>query len=76
MKLSVASVVAFAAAALAKPAFLNSNYDIQEGVPITLRWGGAEGPVTITLMTGTDPNNLKPVATLTCKDTPESSPFV
>ncbi len=69
MKLSFAAVVAFAAAALAKPVLLNSNYQIAEDTPFTLKWSGASGPVTITLMTGTDPNNLKVVSDLTCKRT-------
>ncbi|KAL2022756.1 hypothetical protein VTK56DRAFT_4572 [Thermocarpiscus australiensis] len=72
MKFSVASVVAFAAVVLAKPMFTNSNYDVQEGVPITLQWSNAEGPVTVTLMTGNDPNNLKKVTDLVV-DTTEAS---
>lgn len=52
MKFTVASVLAFAAAVLAKPVLLNSNYEIFEGEPFTLKWSNAEGPVTITLMTG------------------------
>lgn len=58
MKFSFAAVLAFAAAALAKPILLNSNYDVQEGVPFTLKWNNAQGPVTITLMTGADSDNL------------------
>ena len=67
MKFSVAAVLAFAAAALAKPVLLNSNYQIEEDTPFTLKWGNAQGPVTVTLMTGNDPNNLKKVADLASK---------
>ncbi|KAK4128615.1 hypothetical protein N657DRAFT_560691 [Parathielavia appendiculata] len=61
MKFSVGTVLAFAAAVLAKPVLLNSNYDIEEGEPFTLKWNNAQGPITITLMTG-DPGNLKVVS--------------
>lgn len=64
MKFSFGAVLAFAAAALAKPILLNSNYQIEEDTPFTLKWSGASGPVTITLMTGNDPNNLKVVTDL------------
>ncbi|KAK3906966.1 hypothetical protein C8A05DRAFT_29170 [Staphylotrichum tortipilum] len=69
MKFSVGAVLAFAAAALAKPVLLNSNYLITEGEPFTLKWNNAEGPVTVTLMTGSDPNNLKKVTDLTTGQT-------
>lgn len=64
MKFSITAVLAFAAAALAKPVLLNSNYQIAEDTPFTLKWNNAQGPVTITLMTGTDKNNLKKVSDL------------
>jgi hypothetical protein len=67
MKLSVGAVLAFAACVLAKPVLLNSHYEIQEDVPFTLKWNNAQGPVTITLMTGEDPDNLKKVTDLVCK---------
>jgi hypothetical protein len=69
MKFSVGTVLAFAAAVLAKPILTNSNYNVEEGKPFTLTWSDAQGPVTITLMTG-DPSNLKEVRTITCKETP------
>ena len=69
MKFTLASVVVFAAAALAKPSLTNSNYDITEGDPFTFTWSDAEGPVTITLMTGPS-DNLKPVKTITCRPNP------
>jgi len=65
MKASVSALLAFAAAVLGKPVLLNSGYAIEEGVPFTFKWSGAEGPVTLTLMTG-DPSNLKPVYTIVC----------
>jgi hypothetical protein len=69
MKFSVGTVLAFAAAVLAKPILLNSNYQVEEGKPFTLQWSNAQGPVTITLMTG-DPSDLKEVTTITCKEAP------
>lgn len=66
MKFSVASALAFAAAVLAQPRFLNADFQVEEGEPFTLRWGNAVGPVTITLMTG-DPENLQEVTVITCK---------
>lgn len=72
MKLSFGAVLAFAAAVLAKPVLLNSNYDVEEGVPFTLKWNNAQGPVTITLMTGSDPNNLDTVADIASMRAPGS----
>lgn len=69
MKFSVSAVLAFAAAVLAQPVLLNSNYQITEGEPFTLKWDKAQGPVTITLMTG-DSKNLKEVTVLTSKPRP------
>ena len=36
--------------------FDNDEYNIQAGVPFTLKWIGAKGPVTITVMNGPDAN--------------------
>lgn len=74
MKFSAAAIVAFAAAVLAQPRLLNSAYNVQEGQPFTLSWGNAQGPVTITLMTGTDPNNLRKVQDITSKEAPGDPP--
>lgn len=74
MKFSVGTVLAFAAAVLAKPVLLNSNYQIEEGEPFTLQWSNAQGPVTITLMTG-DPSDLKEVTTITTGATGNSFTF-
>jgi hypothetical protein len=69
MKFTIASVVAFAAAALAKPVLLNSNYEIFEGEPFTLKWSNAQGPVTISLMTGPS-KSLSKVTDLASKHAP------
>jgi uncharacterized membrane protein YraQ (UPF0718 family) len=66
MKFSVSAVLAFAAAVLAQPVLLNSNYQITEGEPFTLKWGNAQGPVTVTLMTGPS-TNLQEVTDLVSK---------
>jgi hypothetical protein len=58
MKLSAIVAAAFAAVALAKPAFTNSEFAVEEGKPITLGWTGASGPVTLELVTGPDPQHL------------------
>jgi len=42
------------------PRWTNSDYNIQEGRPFTLMWTGAQGPVTISLMSGSA-SNLSPV---------------
>jgi hypothetical protein len=68
MKLSLATVGGvFAAFALARPAFTNLAYSVKEGVPFTLTWANQTGPVTITVMTGNDPNTLKALTTIDCK---------
>jgi hypothetical protein len=64
MKLSFGAVLAFAAAVLAQPKFTNSNFDVEEGEPFTLTWQDAEGPVTITLVTGPE-KNLEAVTVIT-----------
>ncbi|KAK3397478.1 Ser-Thr-rich glycosyl-phosphatidyl-inositol-anchored membrane family-domain-containing protein [Sordaria brevicollis] len=64
MKFSVATVSAFVAYALAKPALTNVDFNIQEGVDYTLEWIDAEGPVTITLMTGPDAEHMTPYKTI------------
>jgi len=53
MKFSLASVVVAAAAALVNAAILtNTDYSVSAGVPFTITWSGASGPVTITLKNG------------------------
>ncbi|KAL2122841.1 hypothetical protein VTJ04DRAFT_3296 [Mycothermus thermophilus] len=63
MKFSVAAVLAFAAAALAKPFITNTSFNIEEGKPFTLTWEGAQGAVTIEVLTGSS-DNLKVVTTV------------
>lgn len=66
MKFSVAALIAFAAAAIAKPILTNSNYEVFEDEAFTLKWSNAEGPVTITLKGGPS-TALKTVAVIACK---------
>ncbi|TPX16726.1 uncharacterized protein E0L32_003667 [Thyridium curvatum] len=68
MKFPTAAVFAvLAAIAEAKVQFTNSNYDITEGDPFTLKWSGAEGPVTITVKSGPE-TNLKDVMVIDSAD--------
>ncbi|KAK4188531.1 hypothetical protein QBC35DRAFT_192779 [Podospora australis] len=64
MKFSVATVVAFAAAVLAKPEITNLSFNVVEGQPFTLTWRNAEGGVKVELMSGPDSGSLKPLRTL------------
>lgn len=69
MKYSVAAVSALVAVALAKPEFLNSKFEVQEGKPFTLEYSGCSDGCTITLQTGAS-SNLKDVKVLTCEFLP------
>jgi hypothetical protein len=71
MKFSVGTLVAFAAAALAKPILTNSNYDIVEDEAFTIKWSNAQGPVTITLKTGPS-TALKTVTTIVADESSTS----
>ncbi|KAM0511371.1 hypothetical protein ACHAPE_009959 [Trichoderma viride] len=55
MKYSVAAVSAFAAVALAKPAFTNLSFDVEVGKPFTITFAGCSASTTcnIELQTGT-----------------------
>ncbi|KAK4239687.1 hypothetical protein C8A03DRAFT_13933 [Achaetomium macrosporum] len=75
MKFYFGAVLAFAASVFAKPILLNSDYEVQEDVPFTLRWSDAQGAVTITLMTGTDPEHLKKVTDIVSGVTDSSYTF-
>lgn len=66
MKFTISTVIAFAAAALAKPILTNSDYTVEEGKPFTITWSNAEGPVTLTLKNGPS-KNLKDVTVIACK---------
>ena len=59
---SVVAALFFAALASAVE-FTNNAYDVKSGVPFTLTWADASGPVTITLMNGPR-DDLQPVETL------------
>ncbi|KAL6891152.1 hypothetical protein HDV57DRAFT_284834 [Trichoderma longibrachiatum] len=72
MKYSVAAVSALVAVALAKPEFLNSKFEVQEGKPFTLEYSGCSDGCTITLQTGAS-SNLKDVKVLTSSATGSST---
>jgi hypothetical protein len=57
MKYSL-TALSMAALAVAKPAFLNTGFDVQEGEPFTLEFSGCEGGCTISLQHGPDDNLL------------------
>lgn len=69
MKYSVAAISAFAAVALAKPEFLNSAFQVQEGKPFTLEYSGCSSGCEIVLQTGAS-TNLKDVKVLACEFSP------
>lgn len=52
MKYSAAVISSFAALALAKPEFLNSSFDVEEGVAFTLTYSGCDDGCTILLQNG------------------------
>jgi hypothetical protein len=52
------ALLAAAGAALAA-VFLNSEFDLQVGVPFTLMWQNAAGPVTLSLLRGTEANLMR-----------------
>ncbi|KAL7798580.1 hypothetical protein V8C37DRAFT_368365 [Trichoderma ceciliae] len=72
MKYSVAAISAFAAVALAKPQFLNSAFQVEEGKPFTLQYSGCDAGCTITLQTGAS-DNLKDVKVLATSATGAST---
>jgi hypothetical protein len=65
MKYSL-TALSMAALAVAKPAFLNTGFDVQEGEPFTLEFSGCEGGCTISLQHGPDDNLLdfKPLTSM------------
>lgn len=66
MKTSVAILAAAAGLAMAKPKFLNTDFDIVPGQDFTLKFSGCESGCTIELLNGPS-GNLKPVRELGCK---------
>lgn len=71
MKYSAATLSALATIALAQPEFLNSSYNVKEGEPFTLKFGGCEAGCTIVLQTGIS-TNLKDVKVLSGMSRPVS----
>ncbi|KAI3334757.1 Ser-Thr-rich glycosyl-phosphatidyl-inositol-anchored membrane family-domain-containing protein [Ustulina deusta] len=74
MKVVISSVVFAALLGLvsAKVKLTNSNFDdIEAGSTFEITWGGAEGPVTLTLKNGPE-NNLNDVETITTGATGDS----
>jgi hypothetical protein len=72
MKYSVAAVSALVAVALAKPEFLNSSFQVQEGKPFTLEYSGCASGCEIVLQTGAS-TNLKDVKVLASSVTGSST---
>ncbi|KAL7954620.1 hypothetical protein V8C34DRAFT_15632 [Trichoderma compactum] len=72
MKYSVAAVSAFVAVALAKPEFLNSAFQVQEGKPFTLEYSGCSSGCEIVLQTGAS-TDLKDVKVLASSATGSST---
>lgn len=65
MKYSL-TALSMAALAVAKPAFLNTAFDVQEGKPFTLEFSGCEAGCTISLQHGPNDNLLdfKPLSSM------------
>jgi hypothetical protein len=63
MKTSVAVLAAAAGLAMAKPKFLNTNFDVVPGEDFTLKFSGCDSGCTIELLNGPS-DNLKPVREL------------
>ncbi|KAF4461360.1 FEM1 [Fusarium albosuccineum] len=74
MKYTFATVAAFAAVALAEPAFLNTNWDLTQGQPFTIKFSGCESGCTIVLQNG-DSDDLKDYKTLTASAEGDSFTF-
>ncbi|KAH6610509.1 hypothetical protein Trco_000529 [Trichoderma cornu-damae] len=72
MKYSIAAVTAFVAVAFAKPQFLNSAFQVEEGKPFTLKYSGCDSGCIITLQTGAS-SNLKDVKVLATSVTGDST---
>jgi len=73
MKYSLAFISALAAAAAAKPAFLNTAYQVVEGENFTLKYSGCDSGCTIVIQDGPS-TNLKTVKTVTSM-LPSNSPL-
>jgi hypothetical protein len=64
MKYTLATIAALASVALAKPAFLNTEFDLTEGKPYTIRYSGCDDGCTIVLQNGPS-DDLSDYKTLT-----------
>lgn len=62
------ALVALATSVMAQPLLTNSNYNIAVGVPFTITWSNATGPVTLLLKNGPS-GALETVSTIACKST-------
>ncbi|KAF4334143.1 extracellular matrix precursor [Fusarium beomiforme] len=74
MKYTFATIAAFASVALAKPAFLNTDFELTEGKPYTIRYSGCDDGCTIVLQNGPS-DDLKDYKTLTTSATGDSFTF-
>jgi hypothetical protein len=74
MKTTFATVAAFASMALAQPAFLNTQFDLTEGQPYTIRFTGCDSGCTIVLQNG-ESTDLKDYKTLTSSAEGDSFTF-
>jgi hypothetical protein len=74
MKYTLATVAAFASVALAKPAFLNTDFQLTEGKPYTIRYSGCDDGCTIVLQNGPS-DDLKDYKTLTSSAKGDSFTF-
>ncbi|KLO94325.1 Uncharacterized protein Y057_14715 [Fusarium fujikuroi] len=74
MKYTLATIAALASVALAKPAFLNTEFDLTEGKPYTIRYSGCDDGCTIILQNGPS-DDLSDYKTLTTSATGDSFTF-
>ncbi|KAF5657331.1 hypothetical protein FHETE_10492 [Fusarium heterosporum] len=74
MKYTIATIAAFASVALAKPAFLNTDFSLTEGTPYTIRYSGCDDGCTIVLQNGPS-GDLKDYKTLTASADGDSFTF-
>jgi hypothetical protein len=74
MKFTIATVAALAVAVAAKPAFLNTEFDVEQGAPFTLKYSGCESGCTITLLNG-DSKDLNDYKVLTAEASGASFTF-
>ncbi|RBR03797.1 hypothetical protein FVER53590_00977 [Fusarium verticillioides] len=74
MKYTLATIAALASVALAKPAFLNTEFDLTEGQPYTIKYSGCDDGCTIVLQNGPS-DDLSDYKTLTTDATGDSFTF-